>query len=156
MYNILRVEGDPVSWVLEDVQIQTVAQELGQSGRPVILDVVAPLKGTLVLSAKSAGSVALLAPPSGVGWTPGGIFLPHAHLYVPSAGGPTAQAPGYALAQSADLSKLEHDIVAAMRHGTFITVDVTESLQDGLLVLNGAALPLAVLCPPSPAGQAAR
>jgi hypothetical protein len=152
MYNILHIEGDPASWVLDDVQIQTVAQELGQSGRPVILDVVAPLKGRLVLSAKSAGSVALLGPPSGVGWTPGGIILPHAHLYVPSAAGPTVQAPGYALAQSADLTKLEHDIVTAMRHGTFITVEVAEGLQDGILVLNGAALPLAVLCPPSPAG----
>jgi hypothetical protein len=155
MYNIMRIEGDPAIWVLDNVQIEEVARELGQSGRPVALDVVAPLKGRLVLSAKSVGSVALLGPPSGVGWTPGGIILPRAHLYVPSATGPTAQEPGYALAQSADLHKLEHDIVTAMRGGTMVTVGVSDGLEDGVLVLNGAALPLAVLCPPSRPGPAA-
>ena len=154
MHNILRIDGDQASWILDNAQIETVARELGQSGRPVILEVVAPLQGRLVLSAKSAGSVALLGPPGGAGWTPGGIFLPRAHLYVPSAAGPTNEAPGYVLAQSADLGKLERDIVAAMRHGTFLTVEIADGIQDGLLVLNGAALPLAVLCPPSPARPA--
>ncbi|HEY5358094.1 MAG TPA: hypothetical protein VIJ82_10535 [Streptosporangiaceae bacterium] len=155
MYNVLRIEGEPASWILENAQIEEVARELGQSGRPVILEVVAPLQGRLVLSAKAAGSVALLGPPGGAGWTPGGVILPRAHLYVPSATGPTAQEPGYALAQSADLHKLEHDIVTAMRHGTMVTVGVSEGLEDGVLVLNGAALPLAVLCPPSRPGPAA-
>jgi hypothetical protein len=150
MNNILCIEGDPASWVLADAQIQAVAAELGKSGDPVILDVVAPLKGRLVLSAKSAGSVVLLSPPGGAGWIPSGIHLPRAHLYVPSATGPTADAPGYALAQSADLAALEQDIVAAMRQGTFITVEIAAGLQNGVLVVNGAALPLAVLCPPNP------
>jgi hypothetical protein len=150
MYNVLRIEGDPASWILENAQIQAVAQELARSSGPVILQVVAPLTGRLVLSAKSAGSVALLAPPGGTGWIPGGIHLPRAHLYVPSATGPTAEIPGYTLAQSADLGSLEQDIVAAMRDGTFLTVDIAEGSQSGILVLNGAALPLAVLCPPNP------
>ena len=63
---------------------------------------------------------------------------------------PTADAPGYALAQSADLGALEQDIVAAMRQGTFITVEIADGSQNGVLVVNGAALPLAVLCPPNP------
>jgi hypothetical protein len=149
MYNVLRIEGDPASWILENAQIQAVAQELAGSSGPVTLQVVAPLTGRLVLSAKSAGSVALLAPPGGTGWIPGGIHLPHAHLYVPSATGPTAKIPGYTLAQSADLGTLEQDIVAAMRDGTFLTVEIAEGGQSGFLVLNGAALPLAVLCPPT-------
>jgi hypothetical protein len=150
MYTFLRIEGDPVAWILRDAQIQAVAQELCQSGDPVVLDVVAPLQGRLVLSAKSAGNVALLAPPPALGWTPGGIFLPRAHLYVPSATGPTAHTPPYTLGQSADLGPLEQDIVAAMRQGTFMTVEIAQGDQSGVLVLNGAALPLAVLCPPTP------
>jgi len=150
MYNVLRIEGDPASWILENAQIQAVAQELAGSSGPVTLQVVAPLQGRLVLSAKSAGSVVLLAPPGGVGWVPGGIRLPRAHLYVPSATGPTVEIPGYTLAQSADLGSLEQDIVAAMRDGTFLTVEIAEGSQSGILVLNGAALPLAVLCPPNP------
>jgi hypothetical protein len=149
MYNILRIEGDPVSWILENVQIQAVAQELAGSSGAVTLQVVAPLQGRLVLSPKSAGSVTLLAPPGGTGWIPGGIRLPRAHLYVPSATGPTAEIPGYTLAQSADLGTLEQDIVAAMRDGTFLTIEIAEGDQNGVLVLNGAALPLAVLCPPT-------
>ena len=56
MYNVLRIEGDPASWILENAQIQAVAQELAGSSGPVTLQVVAPLQGRLVLSAKSAGS----------------------------------------------------------------------------------------------------
>jgi hypothetical protein len=149
MYNILRIEGDPVSWILNDAQVQGAVPELGQLNGSVTLTVVAPLQGRLVLSMKSAGHVAVLAPPSGVGWIPGGIQLSRAHLYVPSATGPTAKAPGYALAQSFDLAKLEQDIVAAMRDGTFVTVEVAEADRSGVLVLNGTALPFAVLCPPT-------
>jgi hypothetical protein len=151
MHNVLRIDGDQASWILDNARIEAVTQELGQSGRPVILDVISPLRGRLVLSAKSAGSVALLGPPGGAGWTPGGISLPRSHLYVSSAAGPTDDAPGYALAQSTDRGKLEHDIVAAMRHGTFLIVGIADGIQDGLLVLNGAALSHAVICPPSPA-----
>jgi hypothetical protein len=37
-----------------------------------------------------------------------------------------------------------------MRDGTFLTVEIAEGSQNGVLLLNGAALPLAVLCPPNP------
>jgi hypothetical protein len=150
MHNILRIAGDHASWILEDAQIETVAQELSNTGRPVTLEVIAPLAGRLVLSAKSAASVALLGPPEGAGWTPGGAVLPRAHLYVPSGAGPTKAAPGYTLAPSTDLGQLERDISAAMHHGAFLTVKIIEGIQDGLLMLNGAVLPFAVLCPPSP------
>ena len=32
MTNILRIEGDPVSWVVSDAQFDSVAQQLAQSG----------------------------------------------------------------------------------------------------------------------------
>ena len=104
MNNVLRIEGDPVSWILYDATIEALAQRLTQSGDPIALRVVAPIQGRLVLSPRCAGSVALLAPPGGGGWAPGHIMLPASHLYVASATGPTQDFPGYALASSAELS----------------------------------------------------
>jgi hypothetical protein len=149
MYNVLRLEGDPASWILYDATIEALARRLNESGDPVALQVVDPLQGRLVLSPRCAGSVALLAPPGGVGWVPGHIMLPAAHLYVASVTGPTQDFPGYALASSVDLDGLERKIMAAMDEGTVITVEVSDGTESGVLMLNGAALPLVVLCPPS-------
>jgi hypothetical protein len=149
MNTVLRIEGDPASWILYDATIEAVAQTLTQSGDPIVLPVVAPLQGRLVLSPRCAGSVALLAP-TGVGWVPGHFVMPASLLYVPSATGPTQDSPGYSLTQSVDLDALEQEIMAAMNDGTVITVEVSDGTASGLLVLNGAALPLVVLCPPSP------
>jgi hypothetical protein len=150
MPSILRIEGDPVSWIVPDAEIEGVAQQLAQSGGPVTLQVVAPLRGRLVLSAQSAGSVALLAQPKVVGWIPSYFRVASAHLYVPSATGPTVDFPGYSLAQSADLDTLQQDVVAAMSDGSSIRVQVSDGIESGVLVLNGAALSFAVFCPPTP------
>jgi hypothetical protein len=151
MDSILRIEGDPASWVLQDADHTAVVQELSHSD-PVALQVVAPLRGRLVLSPRSAGSVALFNPPGGIGWVPSDIKVPTALLYVPSATGPTKDAPGYALAPGADLGTLEQRIVAAMREGSVLTVEVSDRLGSGVLTLNGAALLLVVLCPAAPRG----
>jgi hypothetical protein len=150
MYTILRLEGDPVSWILSGVEVQTLAHELGQADTPVTVQTAAPLHGRLVLCARTAGSVALLEPPGAPGWIPSYIRMPGAHLYVSSATGPTSDFPGYALAPSADLDALELSIAEAMHHKTMMTVEVSDGANNGVLVLNGAALRLAVLCPPTP------
>jgi len=152
MHSILRIEGDPVSWILSSAEIEVVAEGLARSSDLVTLQVVAPLQGRLVLSAQSAGSFALLKQPETVGWIPSYFRAPTAFLYIPSATGPTADFPGYALAQSADLDRLERDIVTAMRDGTVITVEISDGTLSGVLVLNGAALRFAVLCPSAPSG----
>jgi hypothetical protein len=46
---------------------------------------------------------------------------------------------------------LQQDIVTAMTDGTFLTVQ-TSSVPGGALVLNGATLAYAVLCPASARG----
>jgi len=143
----LRIEGDPTAWVLQASGYQAVAQDLSQASRPVVLPVVAPLQGRLVLSPRCAGSIAVLGPPGGAGWVPSDIKLPTALLYVPSATGPTQDFPGYALARNTDLGALEQEIVAAMSQGSVLTVEVSDNSERGVLVLNGAALLLAVLCP---------
>ena len=151
MDSILRIEGDPASWVLQDADHTAVVQELSKSD-PVALQVVAPLRGRMVLSPRLAGSVALFHPPGGIGWVTSDITVPTALLYVPSATGPTRQSPGYALASGADLGALEQRIVAAMRDGSVLTVEVSDHLGSGVLTLNGAALLLVVLCPAAPRG----
>jgi hypothetical protein len=58
----------------------------------------------------------------------------------------------YLLPPSADLAALEAEIAAAMSPGTFVTVDLTGPANTGVVVLHGAALPFAVLCPAGPQG----
>jgi hypothetical protein len=149
MNNVLRIEGDPASWILYDATIEALARRLHHSVDPIALRVVAPLQGRLVLSPRCAGSVALLAPPGGVGWVPGHIMLPASLIYVASVTGPTQDFHGYALTSSVDLDDLERKIMAAMDEGTVITVEISDGTESGVLVLNGATLPLVVLCPPS-------
>ncbi len=148
MKNILHIAADPNPWVLDDAQLESVAEQIAQAGGPVTLPVIAPLKGSLVLS-RSAASVALLPPPGGVGWTPGYIHLPAPGLYVPSPSTPASHVTAYALPPPADLTKLGQDIVAAMTEGTRLTVEISDGLLTGQLFLNGATLPFAVLCPAS-------
>ena len=63
-----------------------------------------------------------------------------------------AQQPSryYLLPLSADLAALEAQIAAAMGGGTTLTVDFTGPADPGVVVLNGAALSFAVLCPATP------
>jgi hypothetical protein len=166
----LRIAGDPNLWVLgADAQADAIQQDLINQDNPVTLDVDWPLKGRLVLSPLAVTSVAVLTPP--VGWIPGGDvaspsgWIPGGHmpppggppsnaiqnsalLYVPSLTGPVPDDLGYTLPESTDLTELENEIVAAMTDGTTIAIEVTLGAWGGPLLLNGAALPFAVICPP--------
>jgi len=153
---VLRVEGDPATWILGASSPASVLQRdlINQDG-PVTVDVDAPLKGRLVLSTRSLAHVAVLTPPAGwtsggfipAGWIPGGGIQPRGLLYVPSTTGPVPDNPGYTLPPFFDVAALESDIVTAMTDGTTIAVEVTEGIFSGSLLLNGAALPFVVISP---------
>jgi hypothetical protein len=138
----LCVEGDPTRWVL------TTAIEpelLRRSSEPLELEVSHPLHGTLLLSMRHAGSAALFTLPPGSGWIPSDAEVPSPVLYVASAAGPTDDLPGYELPRTVDLGQLTRDIKAAMHEGTTMEVPLGPAFTDGVLVLNGAGLRLAVL-----------
>jgi hypothetical protein len=145
-YKILRVEGDPVSWVIECADADALARQLGPSSPPVAVTAVSPLAGTLVLSPRRAGSIAVTTLPPAGGWMPSET-LKAPTLYVPSATGPTSTPHGYVLAPGTDLDDLQQQIMAAMHSGGGLTVPVSFGGGFGQLQLNGTALPLVVLCP---------
>jgi hypothetical protein len=145
MYTILIFEGDPTNWCLPGTNSATVAQQLSQG--PVSLPVISPLVGDLIVSARAAGSVAILDVISPVSWVPSGNKGPASVLYVPSAAGPTAQFPGYELPVRTDVDGLEQDIIAAMQAGQPLATNVTTAKGSGVVMLDGATLPFAVICP---------
>jgi hypothetical protein len=145
MYKFLRIESDPTMWVLRDPV--DVAQ-LTAPDQPLAVQVAHPLPGTMLRSCGVAAGVALYGPQP-VGWRPTDAVAPEPVLYLPAPAGPTDADPGYALAAGADLARVQAEIAAAMSAGTVVTVAIA---GGGELVLNGATLPFAVLCPASAVG----
>ena len=140
----LRIGTDPTVWLVpQDLDISALAQQLAAG--PVVLPVSIPLQGTLVVSARNAGAVSFTVP-GPHGSHPTGAQLPSPAIHLPSAAAPTRDAPGDTLPRGTDMDQLQRDIVAAMTDGTFLTVQ-TSSVPGGALVLNGATLAYAVLCP---------
>jgi hypothetical protein len=80
------------------------------------------------------------------GWNGSGAT---AVLYLPTVTGMTHTSLGYELDQGTDVRELEQNITAAIRDGSLLPVNVSAGLSDGLVVLNGAALEFALLCPAS-------
>ena len=150
MYARLQTGNDPANWYFDSASYDAVAAALTPPGAPVTVDVIAPIKGQLVLNPRAAGGVALTLPVMPVGWNPSGLPLPSAPLlYVPSVTGPTAEAPGYILASGQDPAALKQEIVTAMTAGTTLTLTLDVPLPGkGVLALNGAALSFAVICSP--------
>ena len=143
MPTILRIEGDPTSWEVDEA---IDAGSLTAASGPVALAVSHPLMGRLLLSARSAGSIVILTQFEG-GIRPNGIRLPAPALYVPTATGPEVHGNPpfiYTLPASVDLAGLEASITEAMISKSFHTVDRGPS---GAVILNGATLPFVVLCP---------
>ena len=153
MYARLQTGNDPANWYFDSAGYDAVASALTPQGAPVTVDVVAPLKGQLILNPRAAGSVALTLPVMPVGWNPSGVTLPSSPLlYVPSVSGPTHEAPGYLLAGAQDLAALKQEIVTAMTAGSTLTLTLDVAPPGkGILALNGALLAYAVICPPVPA-----
>jgi hypothetical protein len=144
LYNTLRIGVDPTCWELgEEIE------QLPTSGVPIVLPVSHPFKGNLVLSPRSVGSAVFLEDLSYSGTHPNGILNPEQVLYLPSATGPDVHSnpPNfYTLPSAVDLAALQVDIIAAMTGGTFLTVNLTA----GVVVIDGATVAFAVLCPPRP------
>jgi hypothetical protein len=154
VYARLQTGNDPAIWYFEPASFDAVASALTPPAAPVAVDVIAPLKGRLVLNPRASGIVALTLPVTPVGWIPSGICLPSSPLlYACSVTGPTHDAPGYTLASGYQLAALEQEIVAAMTEGTSLTVALDVALPGkGMLALSGAALAYAVICPAAAAG----
>lgn len=139
VYDFLKIGDDPTTWQLSE---PIAAAALAPSGSaPFCATIVEPRTGTLLLSSRAVASVVL----SGVGGaTPnGGPFMEEPFLYLPSVTGLTATAPGsiYALPTGTVLKTLAAEITTAMSQSQPCTIQ----LSNGVVVLNGASLPFAVL-----------
>ena len=147
---VLVIGTDPAEWVLEASDLDAVAAQLSQATSPLVLPVISPLEGQLVLSAGAAATIALSAP-SGVGWNPSDCRRPNGPqiLYIPTLTGATRSQPGFALPPDTDLDALTQAIVAAMSGGAALNVPLAPQGGDASLVLHGAGLAYAVVCPPA-------
>jgi hypothetical protein len=145
LYYTLRIDADPTSW-----ELTVGVERVPALNAPVVLPVYHPLKGDLVLSPQAVGSAVFLEyqlGPNVHGTRPNGYPIPKGGaLYVPSPVGPDENINPlnlYPLGNTVDLAALQADIIAAMKGRTFLTVKVT----GGEVVINGAEVPFAVLCP---------
>ena len=145
----LQIGNDPAVWFFDGADYDRVAAGLDQPGAPLTVEVVAPLKGTLILNPKAAGQVTLKLPIEPVGWIPSGVYLPRSPLlYVASAAGPTRRDPGYTLAAGYTVTGVQRDILAAMTAGTMLSVTLEAGPSGkGVVALSGATLAYAVVCP---------
>ena len=145
----LQIGNDPAVWFFDGADYDRVAAGLAQPGAPLTVEVVAPLKGTLILNPQAAGQVTLERPVEPVGWNPSGAYLPRSPLlYVSSAAGPTRSHPGYTLAAGYTVAGLERDILAAMTGRTMLSVKLEVGPSGkGVVALSGATLGYAVVCP---------
>jgi hypothetical protein len=142
----LQIGIDPSVWTFDPASYDEVATAL-EHPAPITIQVTAPMQGTLILNPRAAGTVVLTLPISPRGWNPSGGGIGTAPLlYVPSVTGPTRSNPGYLLSQSYEMAVLQRDIEAAMSSGTLLSLQQEAGAPDkGVVVLNGAILPFAVL-----------
>ena len=140
--SILQIQGDPTSWALRDTSADDPHWR-----EPVAIEIVAPVKGTLVLSPARVGSFSLVRPDDHDGWMPA-VEPVFPHLYTPSPNGLTTASPGYALAPPDDeIPALTTKLIDAMSGpGKRVTVQIS-AVGSGVVVLNGAQLPFAVVAP---------
>lgn len=144
-YIFLQIGTDPTAWVLENAEPDTVAAQLSQATRPVVLPVIGPLQGDLVVAPPAAATISVQRPSPVHGTHPSHIALPRwPVLYLPSPTGPTQGSPGHPLDPNTDLAALEQDIIAAMSGRTVLSIQVA-GIPGGVVLLNGAALAFAVL-----------
>lgn len=153
MYLVVRFDGDPTYWSLQSpADSKPMADELAKSTDPISVPVTAPLTGTMLISPRCAGSVAILDQMPIESWIPSGVKAPSSVLYVPSPGGPTSDFPGYWLPEGTNLGDLSQEILGAMKTGGTITTPISTSRGGGQLRIDGSALAFVVLCPPTAAG----
>jgi len=153
MYITLRVPGDSNEWLVKADDQDTVLNGL-TGHHPVVLDVVQPVVARLVLAPRAAAGALVIPKSAVVDWVPSYIHLPEARLYLPIDGAVTDHAFGYQLPAGTDLQALEQRLVTAARDRDVLREPVGSGSSAGTLVVNGHALVLAAICPPTvPAGQ---
>ncbi len=144
--SILHIMEDPTGWF---VHIEPTSTPWSQSSDPVALRVIAPLDGTMVLSPSRSAGFTLAYTPEG-NWIPCRVRQIVPTLYVSTPTGFQVASPGYRLPGETDLRELQQRIEAAMREGAMLTIDVKTETGRGIVVLNGAQLPFAVLARAEP------
>ncbi|HEY3903946.1 MAG TPA: hypothetical protein VGM14_08600 [Streptosporangiaceae bacterium] len=153
MYLVVRFDGDPTFWSLNPgLDSQPMADQLATSTDPISVPVTEPLAGTMLISPRCAGSVAILDQMPIESWIPSGVKAPSSVLYVPTPGGPTPEFPGYSLPEGTNLGELSQEIQTAMKTGGATTTPISTSKGGGKLRIDGNALAFVVLCPPSVPG----
>lgn len=150
----ISIEADPTGWVLAgafDVSL------LSGPDDAVSIPVAAPLAGTLLVSRKSAASVAVFTLgdsgdviPSAVKFATPVLYLPSPNGYTPSGTGPAGGSLVYELPAGSDLATLGGEIAAAMSAGSSLSIKYGNPISNGTLWLNGATVPFVVLCPVTP------
>jgi hypothetical protein len=150
----ISVEADPTGWVLAE---PSDASLISRPGDTVSIPVAAPLAGTLLISRKSAASVAVFTLgesgdviPSAVKFATPVLYLPSPNGYTLSATGPAGGSLVYQLPAGSDLTALGSEIAAAMSAGSSLSIKYGNPVSNGTLWLNGAAVPFVVLCPVTP------
>jgi hypothetical protein len=131
----IQIAGDPTKWWLaEGIQ----ASQL--TGQPLSAVSMAPIRGILVLSPRSASVAVFDAPFSAI---PQPLDDSGVTIYVPTATGPSAGHAGYELPGTTDPQNVADQITTLMRdgHSQAITLGGT----GGTLVLNGATLSFVVV-----------
>jgi len=153
MYLVVRFDGDPTYWSLQSPEdSKPLVDEISSSMDPISVPVTAPLVGTMLISPRCVGSVAILNKMPIESWIPSGVTPPTTVLYVPTATGPTSEFPGYMLPEGTILGELSQQILGAMKTGGSITTPIsTASKGSGILRIDGGALAFVILCPLSAA-----
>jgi hypothetical protein len=131
----IQIAGDPTKWWLAQL-VQASQLTRGPSGYTCM----APIRGVLVLSGKSAGVAVFNEPFSAI---PQPLNESGVTIYLPTATGPSAGHLGYELPGSPDPLNIATQITNLMRNSQ--SQAITLGGAGGTLVLNGATLPFVVV-----------
>jgi hypothetical protein len=147
----IHVGGDPHVWTLKE-PIDPV--EITKSSAPLVLGVQRPFDGTMLLSHKAAACVTLL-PSSGQPLNPGRWIYndirrpnPFPFLYLPSVSIPATGPVLYQAHAATTPAELQDTITTAMTSAQRTAVPFVADGSVGHVVIDGAALPFAVIVLP--------
>lgn len=141
LYGHLQIHPDPTFWWLRQPIDESTLTGAGGIQR---LETVSPVSGTLVLAVDLVPSFALSDVPAGA--IPTDADRPAPLLYLPTPGGFPGVTASYSLPVDTDLAALADEIATAMTGKKTIAIGLTGGGANQV-VLNGAALPFAVICP---------
>jgi hypothetical protein len=142
MLGYLQIGHDPTKWWFDQpIDASQLARE------PLTIQVLAPVLGTMVLSPRFHSAVTF---EQASGAPPQNQDVPAWTIYVPTTAGVPDGHDGYELPDNADLDRLQSEITALMRDGHSQTITLRGDAPHRTLVLDGATLAFAVLCPPWP------